>query len=90
MREETIEHRLDDTFQFDHSFSLVCNEVSMSDSINHNANNADIDVSCVQPSACNTNFNHNNNNGTFTSLPRCLVCASRHYGSDDLDKCPYR
>ena len=50
MRGEIEDHRLEDTFQFDLSSSLVCNKVDVSTNVNHN--NADVmrDVSEMQPS----------------------------------------
>ena len=39
-REEIVECRSDDTFQFDHSSCLVCKEVSMSNNTHISNNNA--------------------------------------------------
>ena len=45
IREEIIEHRLDDAFQSDHSSYLTCREVNVSSNIqNNNNDNNDSDV----------------------------------------------
>ena len=51
MSEEIIDHRLDDTFQFELSSSLFFNKVDASNNINYNNNNFDRYVSEMQPSA---------------------------------------
>ena len=52
MREEIEEHRFEDTFRFDLSSSLVCDEVDVSTNINHNNTNVDRYFSETQLSAC--------------------------------------
>ena len=89
MREEIVEHRLEDSFQFDRSSSLAHNKVDVSTN-NNNNNNSNNMHSDIESSACQTNFQQNNNNRKFTLRPRCYVCIMRHYGSDDPDKCRYR
>ena len=73
MREEIIEHRLDDAFQFYRYSSLVCKESNVSNNINHTNNNYDMDINGKQSYAFQKNFNHNNNNRKFTFRPQFLV-----------------
>ena len=75
--EEIIDNRLDDSFQFDSSSSLVCKEVKVSNNMNHINNEYDMEINDMQPSACQTNTKRNNNN-------RKLLCVlnfwSESYG----------
>ena len=57
MREEIIEHRLDDAFKFDTSSSLVCRETIISDD-----HNAAIEPSLIQPNIILASYQASNEN----------------------------
>ena len=90
MHEEIIENRLEDAFQFDHSYPLVCEEANLS---NQPFSSIETDTSFtdIQSSSCKANSQHQNSaQRKFTLRLRYLVCTLRHCGSDDPDKCPFR
>ena len=67
---ETIEDRLEDTFQFYRSSSLVCNKFDVCTNNNHNITNVDSGIGEIELSAHQTNFRQNNNNRKF-----CIVSS---------------
>ena len=87
IREETIEHRLDETFQFEKSSALQCSQATV---IESSYDQADEDDDYFEPSTCKDNFRNNNTKRKFVLRPRCLACTLRHHGSDDPEKCTYR
>ena len=61
IREEIIEHRLEDTFQFDRSSPLVCKEANLS---NQQSSSIETDVSSVEIQPSSYKANSQNLNAT--------------------------
>ena len=92
MRDETLEHSIDDIFKID--TSLICKEVNvtLNNKITDNNDCTEIntDYDYDLSSYKNDVTKKHNNKKNFALRPRCVVCTLRHWNSDDPDKCPFR